>query len=313
MRGLRVACQTYHKYPKEDWPESEFTDYMVSLPHGEQVRMKLAERGTRLGEKVWVREIRKLTEMGHQVSILSTNFQVDMVSIAAHMFARWSQENFFQYMMQNFAIDRLVDYQTGIADETARVVNPAYRKLESEIKSKAAKLSRTLAKFGAIVLPAELEARQVAAYEREKGRLKEEIDFLQADLTKQKAQRKETPKHVRLADLPEQERFVPLSPTRKQFLNTIKMIAYRAETALAGMLRETASRTDETRALLQEIFATEADLLPNEAAGTLTVRLHHLTNHASDEAARYLADQLNETETVYPGTNLRLVYKLVSD
>lgn len=47
--------------------------------------------------------------------------------------------------------------------------------------------------------------------------------------------------------------------------------------------------------------------------GPLTVRLHHLTNRASDEAARYLAEQLNATETVYPGTNLRLVYKLVSD
>jgi hypothetical protein len=313
MRGLRVACQTYHKYPKEDWSESEFTDYIVTLPHGEQVRMKLAERGTRLGGKVWVREIRKLTETGHQVSILSTNFQADMVSIAAHMFARWSQENFLQYMMQNFAIDRLVDYQTGAADETIKVVNPVYRKLESEIKSKAAKLSRTLAQFGAIALPAELEAQQVAAYEREKGRLKEEIDFLQDDLAKQKAQRKETPKHVRLADLPEEERFVPLSPTRKQFLDTIKMIAYRAETALAGMLRETVSRTDETRALLREIFATEADLLPDEAAGTLTVRLHHLTNHTSDEAARYLAEQLSATESEYPGTNLRLVYKLVSD
>jgi hypothetical protein len=313
MRGLRVACQTYHKYPKEDWPESEFTDYIVPLPHGEQVRMMLAERGTRLGEKVWVREIRKLTATGHQVSILSTNLLADVVSVAAHMFARWSQENFLQYMMQNFAIDRLVDYKTGIVDETAKVVNPAYRKLESEIKSKAAKLSRKMAQFGAIALPAELETRQVAAYEREKGRLKEEIDFLQADLAKQKAERKETPKHVRLVDLPEEERFVPLSPTRKQFLDTIKMIAYRAETALAGMLWETVSRADETRALLREIFATEADLLPDEAAGTLTVRLHHLTNHASDEAARYLAEQLNATESVYPGTNLRLVYKLVSD
>lgn len=106
---------------------------------------------------------------------------------------------------------------------------------------------------------------------------------------------------------------MPLSPTRKQFLDTIKMIAYRAETALAGMLWERVSRTDETRALLREIFATEADLLPDKAAGILTVRLHHLTNHASDEAARYLAEQLNETESVYPGTNLRLVYKLVSD
>jgi len=55
------------------------------------------------------------------------------------------------------------------------------------------------------------------------------------------------------------------------------------------------------------------DLIPDEADGTLTVRLHHLTNRASDEAARILAEHLNLTETVYPGTNLRLVYKLVSD
>ena len=275
--------------------------------------MKLAERGTRLGETLWVREIRKLTETGHQVSILSTNFRADITSIAAHMFARWSQENFLQYMMQNFALDRLVDYQTGTVDETAKVVNPAYRKLESEIKSKAAKLTRRLAEFGAIVLPAELQAQQVAGYERSKGLLKEEIDFLKDDLAKQKLQRKETPKHVRLGDLPEKERFVSLSPTRKQFLDTIKMIAYRAETVLAGVLRDMGSRADETRSLLREIFATEADLLPDAAAETLTVRLHHLANHASDEAVRYLAEQLNATESVYPGTNLRLVYKFVSD
>jgi hypothetical protein len=313
MRGLRIACQTYHKYPKEDWQESEFTEYVVPLPHNEQVGMNLAERGTRLGANVWVREIRKLTETRHQVSILSTNFEADRGGIAGHMFARWSQENFFQYMMQHFVIDRLIDYQIGVADETAKVVNPAYRKLEGEIKSKAARLSRALAQFGAISLPVELEASQVAAYEGKKGRLKEEIDFLQADLEKCKAERKATPKHVFLADLPEQERFVPLSPTRKQFMDTIKMIAYRAETALAGMLREVVSRTDETRALLREIFSTEADLLPDEVAGTLTVGLHHLANRACDEATRYLAEQLNATETVYPGTNLRLVYKLVSD
>jgi len=313
MHRLGIACLTYHKFPKQDWPEPEFSEHVVSLPHGEQVRMKLAERGTWLGDKLWVREIRKLTDNGHQVSILTVNFLADTASIAAHMFARWSQENFFQYMMQNFAIDRLVDYQLGTANETAMVVNPAHRKLESEIKSKAAKLSRTLARFGAIALPGEMETPQVAAYEAEKGQLKEEIDLLQDDLVKQKAQRKETPKHVRLADLPEGERFVPLSLTRKQFLDTVKMIAYRAETALAGILRKTTSRTEETRALLREIFSAEADLLPDETAGTLTVRLHHLPNHSSDEAARHLAEKLNETETIYPGTNLRLIYKLVTD
>lgn len=313
MRSLGVACLTYHKFPKQDWSETEFSEHIVSLPHGERVVMKLAERGTQLGNKLWVREIRKLTESGHQVSILTTNFLADIDGIAAHMFARWSQENFFQYMMQNFAIDRLVDYQLGEADATAIVVNPAYRKLESEIKSKAAKLSRMLARFGAIALPAEMEPPQVATYETEKGKLKEEIDLIQDDLAKQKTQRKETPKHMRLADLPEKERFVPLAPARKQFLDTIKMIAYRAETAMAGILRKTTSRTEETRALLREIFSAEADLIPDEAAGTLTVRLHHLANRSSDEAARHLAEDLNETETLYPGTNLRLVYKMVTD
>ncbi|MGH9446942.1 MAG: putative transposase, partial [Terriglobia bacterium] len=313
MWESRIACQTYHKYPREDWPEEEFTEQVVRLAHGELVRMELAERGTRLSNGIWVREIRKRTETGHQVSILSTHYEADMNSLAAHMFARWSQENFFQYMMQHFAIDRLVDYQTGVADETAKVVNPAYRKLQGEIKSKAGKLGRKLAEFGALSMPADLEARSAAQYEQARGRLREEIEFLEKDVATLKAQRKEADPHVRWVDLPEPERFVPLAPTRKQFMDTIKMIAYRAETALASVLHEVLARSDDARALLREIFTTDVDLIPDEGAGTLTVRLHHLTNRASDEAARFLAEHLNACETVYPGTNLRLVYKMVSD
>jgi hypothetical protein len=309
----RIACQTYHKYPSEDWPAEEFTEQVVRLAHGESVRMQLAERGTRLGNGIWVREIRKRTETGHQVSILSTHYEADMNGVAAHMFARWSQENFFQYMMQHFAIDRLVDYQTGVADETAKVVNPAYRKLQGEIKSKAGKLSRKLAEFGALSMPADLEAHSAAQYEQARGRLREEIEFLEKDVATLKAQRKETDPHVRWVDLPEPERFVPLAPTRKQFLDTIKMIVYRAETAMASLLREVLARSDDARALLREISTTDVDLIPDEGVGTLTVRLHHLTNRASDQAARSLAEHLNATETLYPGTNLRLVYKMVSD
>ena len=219
MRTLRIACQTCHKYPKEDWPETEFAEYLAPLPHGEVAPMKLAEPGRRLGDNGWVREIRKLTQTGHQVSLLSTDFQAGLTSIAGHMFARWSQENFFQYMMQHFAIDRLVDYETGPVDETAKVVNPTYRQLENEIKSKAGKRSRMLAQFCAKALPAELEGKQVAAYEQAKGRVQEQIDFLEQDLVKLKAQRKETPKHVCLGDLPQEERCVPLAqaiPRRHQ-------------------------------------------------------------------------------------------------
>ena len=62
MWKKRIACLTYHKYPGEDWQKSEFREYEVKLISGHEVTMLLAERGTFLGGRIWVREIRKVTE-----------------------------------------------------------------------------------------------------------------------------------------------------------------------------------------------------------------------------------------------------------
>ena len=51
---------------------------------------------------------------------------------------------------------------------------------------------------------------------------------------------------------------------------------------------------------------------PDLQAKTLTIRLHPLANNSSDQALRHLCDQLNCTETAFPGTELRLIYELVS-
>ena len=311
-RKHRIACQTYHKYPKEDWAMEEFEEYVVEMAWGEQVKMKLAERGVLLGGKLWVREIRKLTESGHQVSVVSTDFKSAMALIARHMFARWSQENFFRYMMEHFNIDALTTHKTEEVDETKEVVNPAYRQLDRQVRSKRSQHARKLAKFGALTLKEGLSPKEMEAYERKKGELSEEIDFLSKDLEALKEQRAQTSKHITVGELPEEDRFAVLAPTRKQFVDTIKMIAYRAETAMAFTLRGVLTRPDDARALLREIFTMSADLIPNEEEGTLTVRLHHLTNPLSDRAACALAKELNDTETRYPGTNLRLVYELVS-
>jgi hypothetical protein len=44
----------------------------------------------------------------------------------------------------------------------------------------------------------------------------------------------------------------------------------------------------------------------------LTIRLHPLANSSSDMAVRHLCDEINATETLFPGTDLRLIYELVS-
>jgi len=91
-----------------------------------------------------------------------------------------------------------------------------------------------------------------------------------------KEKRRKTPRHVTIADLPEGEKFTQLTPTRKHFIDTIRMIAYGAETAMAILLRDVLARSDDARSFLRELFTSEADLIPNIEIGTLTVRLHHI-------------------------------------
>ncbi|MCP4050492.1 MAG: hypothetical protein GY730_07290 [bacterium] len=313
MWKKRIACQTYHKYPQKEWSELEFHEYTVELSFGKQVKMKLAERGICLSN-LWIREIRKLTVTGHQVSVLSTDYKSDLTLIAGHMFSRWSQENFFKYMRKHFNIQRVIDYQTESADETKKVVNPAYRKLESQVKSKTSKLNRKKVEFydTSINESSSTEKNEIAKYERQRGEIQEQTELLQIDIEQLKAKRKKTSKHIPVEELPEEEHFKQLSSVRKQFMDTIKMIAYRSETAMAILLRTILKKTDDVRTLLQNIFTSEADLIPNEKEKTLTIRLHNYANPLFDNAVRKLCEHLNETETIYPSTDMQIIYVLVS-
>src|ERR1700734_220136 len=75
MKKKRIACLTYHKHPSEDWPRQEFFATPVRLASGQETTMQLAERGTRLSNQLWLREIRKLSPSGRQTAILSTDYQ----------------------------------------------------------------------------------------------------------------------------------------------------------------------------------------------------------------------------------------------
>ena len=123
--------------------------------------MDLAERGTSLSNGLWVRERRKRSERGHQTAILSTDYRTAAAPLAAAMFARWSQENFFKYARQHFQLDRLVDDRTEAISEPLRVVNPDYRRLDGQVRSTNGKLSRRLANFAAMTLEEPIEPKQV--------------------------------------------------------------------------------------------------------------------------------------------------------
>ena len=313
MRKKRIAILSYHKFPGDDWRREEFTSHSVTLAGGETVTMQLAERGSQLSNRLWLREIRKLTGSGHQTSILTTNFQAPMTLLAASLFARWCQENFFRYMREHYSLERLIEYGTELIPDAISVVNPAWRKLDSQIRSKGGLRHRWTAQFGALTLSADPAESELQGFQQRKGHLQEEIQALDLEIDNLKQLRQTTEHHIPVKSLPEQDQFTRLRTERKHFIDTLKMIAYRAESSLASLLREYMARGgDDARALLRQVFQTEADLTPDLAANTLTVRLHHLTHAAHDQAIEQLLADLNATQTVFPGTQLTLVFKLGS-
>jgi hypothetical protein len=312
MKTKRIACLTYHKYPGEDWAREEFSPTAVRLSSGELTTIRLAERGTRLGRRLWVREVRKLTETGHQTAVLSTDYRSPAARLGPAMFARWSQENFFRYMRQSYNLDGLVDYGAGIVPDTTMVVNPAYRTVDGQARKKIGVLNRKIAEFGAVNLEGEIEPCRVEAFTQRKSDLQEGIASLQKEVVELKARRKATKRHIPYQELPPEARFDRLSTQSKHLIDTIKMIAYRAETAMAQVLRQKMTRHDDARSLLRAIYSTEADIVPDPQAKTLTIRLHPLANASCDLAVRHLCAELNATETLFPGTELRLIYDLVS-
>jgi hypothetical protein len=310
----RIACITYHKYPKDDWPTTEFEEIETTLPGGEQVSLKLAERGTWIGDKksgLWVREVRKLTTSGHQVSLISTAYGESGREDSVRLFSRWSQENFFHYMMQHFAIDLLNEYATEEIPETKRpVVNPRWRELNRQKRSVKSKLTHRQTRFAAVALHPESDESAQAKWEKRKAELLEEIEQLEHELTGIDSQLKTTPSHLDWDKLPEHEKFQRLAPSRKQLVDTVKMIAYRAETALASIVREELARTDDARSLLRDLFCSEADLIPDLAKRVLEVQVHPMSNPRANRAIAHLLEHLNAAEFTYPGTNLRLVYSI---
>ena len=311
LHAQNIAILTYHKFPDQPWPESEFGPYTLRRHNGEVLTRHLAERGTRLSNGLFVREVRLLNADGHQTSILTTHPHMDLPVVATRLADRWAQENWFKYTREDFGLDRIIEHGTTPLPEPTEVVNPARRRLEADLRHSRTKQQRLLAQLGAHELPAQPSPEQTDAYQTRGGELREALKAEGDRIDEYKQRRATTPNKVPLSELPEKERFAQLCPESKHFIDTIKVLAYRAESALAGEVREHLARSDDARALLKRVFVTPANLRPDYEAKTLTVELHRLGSALQDAAVAQLCETLTATETSFPTTDLCVIYRQV--
>ncbi len=314
----RIAVCTYNKNVKDKWEDAEFIPYEEVLPDGEVQKTELAERGVLLSKQgskkqIWCREVRKLSGSGHQTSIVTTNYMLSIVMIGFYMFSRWSQENFFKYMMEHFAIDGLVSYLKETVDDTKILINPAWRKLENELRKLNGKLTRRKAEFATLTLKeSEIEEKKMQKYLAKKALVLEETQQLENQVLAIKTKKSEIDRKITFAQLPDNEKFSNAINVRKHFMDTIKIIAYRSETAMCNIIKKHMGHPDEARQLIREVYRSTADIKPDHKNKKLTVYLHKLNHWKDDKVIEILCNELNQTETIFPGTDLIINYKMVS-
>jgi hypothetical protein len=187
--------------------------------------------------------VRKLTERGHQTAVVGTQYGVDQAQIARDPFGRWSQENFFHYAGRSFDLDRLIDYQLESVPDTVAVVNPAWRQLDSQVRGQRAVRARQQGDFAALILTGEIETDTVEEFLSRQQALQEAIPQPEVRVAELKKQRREQDRKIPFAKLPAADRFDQLCHRSKHFIDTLKITAYRAETALVHSLREKSRRT----------------------------------------------------------------------
>ena len=308
----RVAVITYRKNVKDLWEEADFVELPVETQWG-NVKMSLCEKTVELNG-VKLREVRKRSDDGHQTSIITTNPVLSTVLIALYMFARWSQENFFRYMRQEYDLDRITQYGVDELDKSILIVNPEYNNINYKLKKNREKISRRQASLFALKEEnTNTGLDQTRKYMVPQLKLSEEILSLKNQERTLLEKRKQQPYKITVGQMPEALRYNKLKTESKHLQNIIKMICYRAETAFANMLAtEYKKKSNEIRALVKSILLSKADILPDYKKNTLTIILYSLARPRDNLAMEKICDLLNDTETVFPGSDLTLAFKMAT-
>lgn len=308
---FKIAVITYRKNVKDRWNENCFYKIETEVI-GKNVSMLICEKQIELSGHCF-REIRKLGEGGHQTSMITTNNILPTNIVAGKMFSRWSQENFFRYLKQDFDFDKIIEYGIETLNGNITVVNPTYSQLSQKLKKLKEKKARVDAKlFKAIEDSLDANIDNVADVLLSQASLKEKQTEFENLIDEVLQQRQQVPSRIKLKDMPEIKRYNKLKHESKLFMNTIKMIAYRAETAMVNMIKPYYKNTQKDgRQVIKEILKSDADIIPDYYNNTLTIIIHSLSNPRTNFVLEKLCEIINDTQTIYPETNLKLIFKTV--
>ena len=300
---------TYRKGRYRPIPRRRFRAYRTRRDGG-IIRYVLADQEVRLLQgKLRLRQVTRLIDNGHQTPILTSRRDLPAAQVASRMFDRWQQENFFKYLREEYALDALVEYAAVPDDPTREVPNPAWAALDAQLRQAYARLDRLQAQYGLeAFVNLEQQRRTMRGFKTAQGKLGQGIHSAWQRVLQLEKRRAATPRRVPVQSLTE-EPVVKLAPERKHLTNLLKMVAYQAESDLLRLVAPHYRRAgEEGRTLIQAALGSAADLQVSQTELRVTLAAQSSLHRTRAIAA--LCEELNRTNTVFPGSGLRLRYAI---
>jgi transposase len=278
---------------------------------GRPVEYLLHDQAVRfLKGKLRLRQVTRLTETKHQTAVITSRWDLRDIVVAYRMFDRWRQENFFKYMRQEFMLDALADYDAEPDDPNRSIPNPGRKAVAKELRSARTRYAKLQEKYGSTALDY-LEGKTPAfrTFTAAEKKIYREICESADEVAKLTERQKALPARIPLAEAPDAEKAMKLSTERKHLTNILKMVAYQIEGTLVELLRPHYARTeDEGRTLIQTALRSSASIEPTEKE--IHVNLIPLSSPHRSKAIALVCDTLNKTETIFPGTNMRIRFSV---
>lgn len=313
---------TWRKGPIQDVDAELFAEHTHTDEHGVRRTFQLADTTVQIPlndqdpdadtDTVTLRQVSKLDPgSGRQMHILTSRTDLTAGQVCFRMGARWREENYFRYGRMHFALDAHDCYTVADDDPDRSVPNPDKTKAHRAVQAARTRLARAETRRDEQLLALRSPPPGVTTVitNQTHNQITAPVRAARAELAAAAAAHRATPTRLPLGQVRPGQQI--LDTETKLLTHAIRIAAFNTQTTLARTITTStgfAKAGDEANALVRTALSSTGDIRP--APGKLHIRLDPMHTPRATAAIAELCTALNDTATVFPGTDLQLHYSV---